>query len=519
MLKLFKSPYLSTTIFPLIIFNILFKKINSISGTNSEVFSGNGVTPSNDLCPCDMTEGVCDNGCYCDRDCLDFLLSNDYFSSFLIDESSYTEKNIDSKLDYCDDYIESVDDLYNPLVLAFKILKRGFCLVNKKDREDEEDTEDYDKSLESYEIKTDSDNDNDNNYQFEELYGTENKFVSDISGVNNFDKLDISLPISLPNGLCLFHSYRVKKNIDYEVTCSYNKEKITVSALESEFSCSNKYYIIDKYYYIYDNNALTNSYLKKVEILYYNQPNGIVNPVINCFYRVNDDNDYIDLTTEVKFAFNENDFKLSGNPGYIKGKQIIFETKTDNENEAEIFSNGLIFPIENSESSSSSSNTISDGYFYYDNYMDNKVTFEDLILYGYKEGKYFSSFTDLIELRYTPFGNGKKLDNKINDIDINSGNYGNNGYNNFVLVGQYKDSGAVNNTQFQIHSLGDGHGQNFYIDGQNRIETYQCYKYFIIKFVKLETETEWYYARSPVIIKLPKNIMYPFKIGTSKYKE
>ena len=122
-------------------------------------------------------------------------------------------------------------------------------------------------------------------------------------------------------------------------------------------------------------------------------------------------------------------------------------------------------------------------------------------------------------MRYTPFGNGKKLDNKINDIDINSGNYGNNGYNNFVLVGQYKDSGAVNNTQFQIHSLGDGHGQNFYIDGQNRIETYQYYKYFIIKFVKLETETEWYYARSPVIIKLPKNIMYPFKIGTSKYKK
>ena len=29
------------------------------------------------------------------------------------------------------------------------------------------------------------------------------------------------MPIALPNGLCLFHTHRLIKNKDYEVTCSY----------------------------------------------------------------------------------------------------------------------------------------------------------------------------------------------------------------------------------------------------------------------------------------------------------
>ena len=506
MLNFLKSHYLSTTIFPLIIFNILFKKINSISGTNSEVFSGDGVTTSsNDLCPCDMTEGVCDNGCYCDRDCLDFLLSNDYFSSFLIDESSYTENNIDSKLDYCDDYIESVDDLYNPLVLAFKILKRGFCLVNKKDREDEEDTEDYDKSLESYEIKTESEDKNGASYAFEEFKSSANDFNVDLSNKNNhFGQLTIFLPTSLPNGLCLFHTYQLSKNIDYEVTCSYSsgsRENVI-----NEFSDDNleiiKYIIYIDNIYIYTNDAVTGDhYLKKVEIIYYNQPTGNKNYEINHYYEATSDN-YIDLTIDVKFVMNEADFKLSGNPGYKKGKQIIF---LDGSN---IFNKGIVFPIEKPNDSGTST---SGKYIYFDNYIDNKITFEDLIIYGYSYQNNLKDFKDLItnSLSITPFGNGKYLNDKTVNIEINENSQ------NFILVGEYKDSGSVNNTQFQIHSLKSANQFNI----ENKIKDYTKYSYFIIKFVKVETETEWYYARSPVIIKLPKNIMYPFKIGTSKYKK
>ena len=140
MLNCLKPYYITITIFPFIIFNLLFKQIYSISGTSSERYSPDSPdVSSNDetICPCDITEGVCDVGCCCDKDCLDLMLSNQYFNINSIDESSYTNKNIDSKLDYCDDYKESLDDLYNPLVLAFKILKRGFCLVKKKEKEEE----------------------------------------------------------------------------------------------------------------------------------------------------------------------------------------------------------------------------------------------------------------------------------------------------------------------------------------------------------------------------------------------
>ena len=331
MLNYLKSHFFPTTIIPLIIFTISLKKINSISGTDSEIFDSSSGSSSNDgnICPCDMTDGVCDNGCYCDKDCLNFLLSDDYFNNFKIDESSYTEKNIDSKLDYCNDYLESVDDLYNPLVLAFKILKRGFCLVNQKDREDEEDTEDYDKSLEYYESNTGTDKNN--NYKFDEYIDKTNNFNDDLRETANFKESNIFLPISLPNGLCLFHSYQLRKNIDYEVTCSYNKNKR--ENVISEFSCSNfNQYLINDNYYIYTEQAITTEhYLKKVEILYYNQPNNDINPVINCYYEGNNVNtyNYQDLTIEVKFVLDENDFKLSGNPGYIKGKQIIFANEND----------------------------------------------------------------------------------------------------------------------------------------------------------------------------------------------
>ena len=228
MLNCLKPYYITITIFPFIIFNLLFKQIYSISGTSSERYSPDSPdVSSNDetICPCDITEGVCDVGCCCDKDCLDLMLSNKFFDEFQCDDSSYTENNIDSKLDYCDDYLESVDDLYNPLVLAFKILKRGFCIVKKHDRkEDEGNTDDYDKLCEEYESKSNSDNSgNEDNNKFEKVYLEENKLnnLGRVLDDNiNFKPLNISLPIALPNGMCLFHSYNLKKNIDYEITCN-----------------------------------------------------------------------------------------------------------------------------------------------------------------------------------------------------------------------------------------------------------------------------------------------------------
>jgi hypothetical protein len=499
-MKYLNLNFISKFTIPFFIFYLLFKKINSISGT--ETFDINGQVSDtedndeDDICPCDITEGQCDNGCICDKDCFDLMLSNDYFNNITIDESSYTEKNIDSKLDYCDEYKESVDDLYNPLILAFKILKRGFCIVKKNKRENEEgNTKEYDKTINDYELKRNDDENIINNENFPKYLNEDNVFNINSGSESNFLQLNISMPIALPNGLCLFHTHRLIKNKDYEVTCSYPISLRTNVFNEfnrnmNDFQIKN-YSVQNNYYYI-EQNPGENTSLKKVEIYYYDQGNNT--GTINYFYEVTDTKveSYLDLTVEVKFLSNEADLKLSGNPGYIKGKQIILGTDNN------VYNKGIVFPIEKN----SNSNTEGTQTLYYDNYMDNKITFEDLIIYGYTSDNYITIFSGAFDnIKYAQFGNSKTF-KVLNNKDNNN--------NNIVLIGEYKDSGVVNNTQFQIYDFG-------YAQQYPKIDAQNSYHYFIVKFIKLETDTEWYYAPGPVIIKLPRNIMYPFKIGTSKY--
>ena len=389
MLKYLKHNFPFRFFISLILILCLFHKINSISGTDSESYDNSyfNSTKNNVLCPCDKTAEVCDIGCCCDTDCINLMLSNDFFNKFECDESSFAEKNKYTKLDYCDDYKESVDDLYNPLVLAFKILKRGFCAVKKNENEEDEQ-KDYDKKVNNYESQTNNEDEqkdydkkvnnyesqsNNNNDDEEEefILGEANTFNDNLGEINNFENLKVYLPIALPNGLCLFHSYTLKKNIDYEVTCSYNRNY----AIAGEFSGENlSRYYVNGYYYYNTEEPPNNSHLKKVEIVYYNNPNeGESNYEIVHYYEENNGNtNFVDLTVDVKFVNNENDFKLSGNPGYIKGKQIIFGTDNN------VYNKGIVFPIEKGESNANEGQTL-----YYDNYMDNKITFEDLIIYGY----------------------------------------------------------------------------------------------------------------------------------------
>ena len=163
-----------------------------------------------------------------------------------------------------------------------------------------------------------------------------------------------------------------------------------------------------------------------------------------------------------------------------------------------------VFPLEKNNNMKNDDNE--EKYIYFDNYFDNKITFEDLIIYGYTQENIIDILKELFGrgLFFTQFGNGK------NEKTINN----NPETNNFVLIGEYKNSGTVNNTQFQICDLNFTKDQ----DNDNLIGNQNSYRYFIIKFVQLETDTRWWYAPGPVIIKLPKNIMYPFKIGGSRYK-
>ena len=108
----------------------LKKIIYSLPQTEGDMFTADAdpqykIVNLIDTCPCDLNEGICDKSdkiCCCDKDCLpDMLNPTFYEKNKECDPSSYISRRINSKLDYCDDYTKSLDDLYNPLILAFKI--------------------------------------------------------------------------------------------------------------------------------------------------------------------------------------------------------------------------------------------------------------------------------------------------------------------------------------------------------------------------------------------------------------
>ena len=481
--------FLTSNIINIILLYSLYQTIYSISGV--ETFDFNNSEPKvdiNNICPCDINVGICDQGCICDKDCLDLMLSYQYFKLNSIDESSYTNKNIDSKLDYCDDYQESLDDLYNPLVLAFKILKRGFCLVKKKDRNE----------INSDKAKNNN-NENENENKDNKINYSETNSMDINSTDDNFIETGLFTPIALPSGHCLFHAHQIRKNIDYAVTCSYHRD-YNVSIVNEFLGDNTTDFYIRENYYNTDKNDTSQSlyYIKKVEIIFYNEPKtnaenniSLCDYKINRYYSSNSDNDiFFDLTVEVKFLNNSKDFKKSGNYGYIKGKPIIIVKENNT------YLNGAVFPLEiNTENDIYNNN--SQSYIYYDNYIDNRITFEDLILYGYNNNaNAISKFREIFKNIYiTQCGNGSNISSPI-EYTSNK---------DFCILGKYKDSGAVNNTQYKI--------EEFNYCNDNNHEEFNKYFYFIIKFIKLDTKTKWWYAPGPGVVRVPKNIMYPFKIG------
>ena len=83
------------------------------------------------------------------------MLDHNYYERYSeCDPDSYLSRRTYSKLDYCDGYKKSIDDLYNPLVLAFKILKMGFCLYKTREDENDDDNEnekEYDNKIQMIE--------------------------------------------------------------------------------------------------------------------------------------------------------------------------------------------------------------------------------------------------------------------------------------------------------------------------------------------------------------------------------
>lgn len=436
-------------------------------------------------CPCNIIEEVCELGCCCDPDCLNLMFSNDYYKSFgECDSSSSLSKRLDSRLDYCQGHVKAVDDLYNPLVLAYKILKKGFCLAKEKPNKDitNKNTQ-YHKEIQK--IIERENNDGQNTINFDEVISNPNEDfdISKLQNVADFEQFSLNAPISLPNGLCLFGAYPIKKLMDYEVECSYHisqKENIHNNINNYFPPPNNSYYVSDG---ICSESIAENSFIKKIEITFYVE-NG--DYLCNHYYNNDEIGNYRDFSFVVKFLKNTDDYIKSGNPGYIKGKPLILKNDI-------IDSSYSIFPMYP---------TYEHGNLYYDNYFDNKITFEDLILYRYN-GSLNTYFQDFAHFKFGKYGNAKV---GYSDDWSKIENYNEND-NDHLLIGFYKEVGAVNNTQLQI--------TKFQFQRNEKIS--DNHNYYIIKFLKYQAKKKWWYAPGPGFIKLPKNIMYPFKIGTTNY--
>jgi hypothetical protein len=251
--------------------------------------------------------------------------------------------------------------------------------------------------------------------------------------------------------------------------------------------------------------------LKKLEIFYLSETN---NYEINYYleYKNNID-DYQDFTFVIKNFQNKKDFHKSGNPGYIKGKPILIGQNEGNK--ILKFRNDIVFPVSDvNKYFHYGPNATNNSFYYYDNYMDNKLTFEDLIFYQYKNS---NPFNDLIadfnniksNLYFGIFGNANlKYEKDWQQITLEN----NNNQRNLLLLGVYMDYGLVNNTQFKIQDFEIQNGDR-YIQGNKK-------NYFIMKFLKKnDTKDEWWYSPGPgFIIRVPKNWMYPFQIGTTTYR-
>lgn len=466
-------------------FCIFFIYLFTISGADTDL---------NNICSCDLTEEVCDYNCDCDPDCMSFMFNQDYMIMQSSSSSSYSSdiNNINSKMDYCKKNITSVDELYNPLILAFKILKKGFCLVydnskNSNDKNNKEFNSKIDKIESVEEIEE---------YFWKYNYEIKTRANLRAENITNFILMNFSVPITLPSGLCLFGSYQIMKLQDYEVTCSYRKkysENISNYFNITDSTKFEKFIYKDNYYYKSNNSETKDSLvIKKVEIFYFRDDNFN----INYFYENANDIDYQDFTLTIKFLKDDRDYPKSGNPGYIKGKQILIGKEIGS---YYIYSD-YIFPIDINGRNND---------FYFDNYFNNKITFEDLIIYRYNhtdKEAINGFFTTNENLGFGRYGNAnikyskdwEKLNSEILKKEFN--------YN--LLFGVYKEVGAVNNTQFEIKEL-----VRYYYETDSQI----CY--FICKFSKPKNvETEWWYARPPGFIRLPKNVMYPFKIGSTDYQ-
>ena len=258
---------------------------------------------------------------------------------------------------------------------------------------------------------------------------------------------------------------------------------------------------------------------------------------------------YVDVTFDVSFR-NETEYvQRSGNPGYLPSHDILtgknttikINNNTQQISIVEIHKTKKIFGIQSDGTcfidNDENDNQTNPQSYYYDDNLDNSLTFENSILFGCKikkdlsvkqENKALSLYKMLYNLdenfRFSKNGNpnaNKKnflpFDNFGGTINLNQDKIANDENNNYIptLNFLYTENGATNNTQNAIIAF---RADDSTFIKQKQYSDNLIPKYIKINFFKHQLKKKWWYAPGPGFIKLPRNVMYPFRIGTTTYK-
>ena len=489
-------------------------------------------------CPCDLTYNTCDRNCECDEKCNTIDGGYDAYNEYKKPGNHIFKKKYQKLLPMCSDLDKSpITDLYSPLTIGYQILKKGLCLFNKDAVKYDDDNLHYDDSIDEIIEKLDLDNDIDDS---DSLNNEKPKKISDdSSSYEIYYNLEIEFPIMLPDGSCLKNNY-IKFLQDKKVICYDKIEELSSLINDLKTNFTNKYleYIIENEKYLLertdkiDNNSIIKKFLFEFSVYKDKEKkiHKLVDKNITFIYCQKDSNfndSYKEVIYEVKFNYDDSFDKIkSGNPGYIKGKPLL----------TKLLANRIFFGVDSNGYCKKKEESDQDSFIYYeDDIIENTFTFEDNIIYGCKyngninnkELYLYENIFPKKDYSFYPLGNPylKYNDNSfISSKCVKKNNENEEEFqrkisNNNILSLDilYEAINTKNNTQNRLLKINCYYD---YDDPQSQIEKDNeiTYKYIKVNAFKVKSETEWWHAPGWKI-SFPKNIMYPFRIGTTSYEE
>lgn len=476
---------------------------------------------------------------------------------------------------------ETLEDLFNPLYVGFQILKRGFCLAYNNGDLDSNVINKYPRDY----------NDPDFASQMEKKYGYVNdiNYISSswegaVSGLFNSKEqqlteafpfevsTDFSFPVPVlsPTGFCINDGYLLHFLENKKITCSYmfkcGNFNSNLQNLKLELKPNNTrlYEIKDGMIELISDSqdeTPTDSesengcekVIKKIELLFYysgeNYSDYFYDQIV--YYQtitIQNDIKFIDVTYEFSFLkLDITNYPRSGNPGYLKSKDIITgETNTYTNPDTDVSTKYVnihktksIFHYNSGgqclSSNAQEANRIN---LYYNDILDNSLTFEDGIIFGcWHNGKIDNNVLTLNPLTQFEYSNEEYEKyitiSKFGNPKMNKDDFLN--YDNFkydfsstectgetcslnipTLNILYVETGATNNVQNSIIYV-KVQSEGKVTVKQNEDNYYPLYTK--VNFFKHTPNKKWWYAPGPGFIKLPRNVMYPFRIGTTTYQE